>query len=1106
MRFPLLLVFCGVLLNAEASYLRSPELTVPRLAAPPVADGKIHSSEYASAAKLFSLKDGATGLTEAGHEVFAGFDERNLYVAFRLTPSDGVSGRDTGRSVELVFQSVGGGETLRFRRDLGAENAAGEKVLSGKFSDSGNEGEFFVPLAELEKHGIAADGFHFNLLIRDKLPAPRVLGWSMPSFGGDGCLRPGKLRLDREGGAAAKLLYLGAFSDRGEPGCSLQIFNPSSRPRRIGAVLEMRRRKESADRSFYVNIESGATDDGQSDFQKNAPLDALEKSALSDYEPVARAEKTLVVPPGEAVNIGSVAPDRYGEFLLDFRITEDKKTVASGVEVFSLPPPFALRAEPYWLYSKLISVKADFKKIPLKAAGRYVLAVESMDGKKVFDRREYPLTAGSGRAEGTVGAAEIPVGFCRVRARLLDNAGKVLAEDAVVLDKPEVPPWYKNNHGKKIEVPHPWTPVQLEGTRVSVWGRSMDLSKIFPASIKGNKGELLSAPAAFTLFADGKKVEWRNISVREKSVSPGCAIFDVSAEGGDKLLLSGSMKVDFDGMVWYDLVLSVRNGAGAVELSRGAVELPLRGEFAELLCHHRFLEDGVLYPGGGSPKPEKGGSTGKLADARMPFSPYLWIGNESGGIGLIAEAPVNWSIDRPNAVLEVKKSPAESRILAHVFQKKFTLNDKVALEFAIQATPIRPQPEDHAILNIYQASAPVVNEPLFQMLQSRGCRVIVFYYAWRGNTSTEFGGTPIESHDPELRQRLMDAVKLAHKYNMKVLLFTGWGVNANSEVWAKYRYELGRYPIENKGWGTYAQSAGLDGAYVDFMAAGHAMLASKYGVDGVLWDSAANLLSDANAYIGNVWIDREGRRRPRFAVRATRDLFRRIYNIYKGEIRQDGVIYNHAGSLWPVNVYADMLNRGEGRPMKAPTLKSSWAGTEEFRAGYSGEPFGVLFTGENNDFSKFPMRVSTHLAMFLLHGTYPKDYSKFTITKAPDYRYKSRPIGGLWGIFDWLKFDGSRAFQYYRRPPVARAKPEDIPVSVFVSSDGRRALAVASNFEKEKRAGVEVSFDFAALPLEKGKIEISDAYTGEKIELKDGKTITLEIEPERYRILKLEVK
>lgn len=382
---------------------------------------------------------------------------------------------------------------------------------------------------------------------------------------------------------------------------------------------------------------------------------------------------------------------------------------------------------------------------------------------------------------------------------------------------------------------------------------------------------------------------------------------------------------------------------------------------------------------------------------------------------------------------------------------------------------------------------------------------MVFHSGWKGDKGQgglEWGGWPSHPPNPERGEQLKQAVALAHKYGLKVMLYTGWGVAAESDAFRYFGHELIRKPVENSGFGTYRQAAGLQGAYIDYMAYAIADLIRTYDIDGVFWDSCSNLFPDQNLEIGNGWIDDQGRVHPTYPVRATRELFRRIYNLVHGGLKEDGVIINFGGSIWAINAYADVFHRGEGTPMHAKTLREAWAPLEEFRASYWGLPFGLRYLAMNKNFKRLPMTVNKHHAVTLLHACHTKATKPGA--RKPSYDVQAEPHAAIWRSRNWLPLDEqTRAFYYFGEDQVVRLEPATLLSSVFVSGDGRRALVVVSNLDLQAVPGAKVTLDLEKIGFPaRASLRAEDAITGAPIKQNGGR-LTLDIDPERFRLLKL---
>ncbi len=1127
----------------ENQWKRTPEWAIPFVTKAPKIDGNIDAAEWLAAADLGPMKSEVDGAAdEFERKIWMSYDDRNVYLAFSIErPRDARSPNVPDRTGRVEASSGPTSDVVEtmFAPALDFENAFsfwiygngafGDATLhrnkkpgydaewqhAARVTDKGWVGEMAIPFAAFKREGPPSpeEWWGFDLVDNRRSPYRFLAHWSYrgkwhnyENFG--------RIRFARV--PAVRFLNAGELGN-GRIGVDFQIVNGTGQDVSLDVKTELLRRKDGEDggpMSYFANIDTGVTQDPSQEFAKNATLTGMIAFAETFYVPVPdlpSGASDVVATSARPLSFGLAGKLSYGEYLARYEVRDRKGAIlAAGASVFRNDPPLALRIEPYWLYAQLIDVFADLRKTGLAGTGTLKAEVlPAAGGGQPLKSASRTVTLATPQAKLHLPVEGLKPGSYKLRVSLADESGRSLATNEMNFVRPEFPEWYRNDLGNRVEVPRPWTPIKVDGTTVSMWGRTYDLSGVFPVSVTSRNQAVLAAPVALnTVTADGP-VKWTVDSVTLKDKSDGKAIYDVAMSGGG-LKLAGTMRVDFDGLIWYDLKLAPT--AGPVAVKSMVLDVPVNPALCELMDRHTFLVDSILNKGK-DPMPQLNGMSGLLQDSKMPFTPYLWVGSEKAGMGFVAEAPIDWSIgSTPFAVLETKapsgKNPGQ--ILANFIQDPKTIAKPMRLIFGLQASPMREAPQDRTVLNIYQKLGVFEDENVFKEIAGRGGKVVVFYYSWRGNSTTELGGTPEDPVDPEQRAKLKHGIELAHKYGLKVILYTGWGVNATSPNWKKYSYELGAYPIINKGWGAFEQSAGSNGGYADFMAWGHANIARKYGADGVLWDSAAQVPLDRNPNTGNAWIDDDGNVRPLYPVLATRDLFRRVYTIYHDEVGKDGIIYNHAGSMWPVNIYATMLNRGEGRPMTARTLRESWIPFEEFRTAYSAEPFGTLYSGEINDWAGLPMRVSTHSAVTLLHGTYAKEISLASPDRFRRYDYDTRPLMAYWDTFGWLPMNGTeKRFYYYDnlkgKYQAVRATPASLLSSAFVSGDRKRAVIVVSNLDTTPVPGAVIDLDLPSLGMPtQGTVKVIDGVTDKPVEVKEGK-ITLDIDQQRYRLLKVSV-
>jgi hypothetical protein len=1122
------LVLAAVAVADDVEWRRTPVATAPLLAQAPAIDGNVGRAEWQGAALLGPFKTAPEGAAdEFERQCFVGYDAQNLYIAFcierpaqvRQPMSPAEAGHvDSWRGGDLVEVAIDPQRTRKryFNFALYASGAFGEGLgqpstdrnwnapwrQAARVTETGWEGEMAIPFASLQTEPPKpGDVWGFDVVDNQRTPFKKISQWSFRGRSWHDFANFGVLRFGGPATPAARFVQAREAGE-GKLAVEFELVNANAGDAAVEADITLLRRKPGASggpKSFYESVDSGGDQDyaaGRTDFYKGTKLAEVIADALKCYEAVegAQRKQSVAVPAGQRRGVGLLQPAGPGEYLVVFQLRgAGGEPLAQGVTPFRVEAPLALTLEPYWLGAQVIDVRADLRKV---AASSNATATFSIRSTKTELEQRVAVPADAKAAQAALPTGKLPPGFYRVRVVVNAADGKELAAAEAPVEKPPLPPWHNNTEGKKLAVSKPWTPVvATRAGRVEMWGRVYQLDGFFPTRIVSQGHELLPSPASFEVFADGKPLAWTVKSLELAEATAGRAVYRATLEN-ERATLSGTVTVEFDGLAWYAVELRPRGGPLQVERAR--LTLPVSPQRAKLMDLQRFLDDPAF---GDKPLvPVKGGQPGPAVESLMPFTPYLWVGDERAGLAFTAEGPVNWKLQKPAQALEVQAGAMRINFIDHATK----LEKPLALQFGLMASPYRPMPRagvDHLV----QIGGPSTDEQFYKDIAALGGKSVVFHGGWKGSKASVWSGWPSQPPEPKRREELKQGIALAHRHGLTVSLYTGWGVAADSDEWKHFGREMTRAPAENSGFGTWRQAAGLQGAYADYMAWMHAQLIREYGYDGVFWDSAANLFTDQNLRIGNGWVDEQGRVRPTVPVRATRELFRRVYNLVHGEIKDGGVVVNFAGSVWPVNIYADVFHRGEGRPMHATALREAWEPLEEYRAAYDARKYGLPYLGMNKNFKRLEMSVNNLASVILLHGGMTKAVGGFDV-KSWNYEDRGQPIPRFWQARHWLPLDETaRLFLYHEGQRAVRVEPASLLGSAFVSADGKRALVVVSNLDRQPVKNAIVRLDLPAMGMNAaGALRVEDAVLAKPVVVRDG-VLNVEIEAERYRLLKLSV-
>lgn len=704
--------------------------------------------------------------------------------------------------------------------------------------------------------------------------------------------------------------------------------------------------------------------------------------------------------------------DPIGDYLARYTVTSDAGTVvAAGVSTFRVDP-FPVSVAPHWLYAKVVDVTADISQLALSTSSEYEAEFSVRDAADETLRATKTVTVtpgGNNQIEVTFDVDKNGAGATHewgmgkqfafdVKLSNVDNASTpiVVAETRVVKGRAAAnPDWFDNTVGLGVidgkpggYVPPPWTPVTYNSSQrtVSVWGRTYHFDKLFPTQITTQSATLLPAVAGVQLklvmpgATAPESLAWDLTKYSLGSASPRKVVYNVTLTSS-RITLEGQMSVEFDGQIWYDLTARPTSGDD-LALQHLYLEIPLVPERAKLKSvHGKYLVDqGIsqLPTDGAVPASWRSGS---LVAAATAFTPYVWIGDEKGGIGWACEGPERWNVHDKTALIETLPSsggqPAFIRVniikaLAPDTGKLPAPTDALKafpLSFGLHATPLRERPSEQ-LAHMWQISGNMIDNPdpakvddaeRYYRAEASDTRILILHAGWRAETKeANHAGWPTRPVGSTVEQAFKETVKLARddtgtemgqnsiqppgapfpdgRYDgivKNVVLYTGWGVDTEVDEWKFHQHEFGRKTsnggFQSASFGAMKETAGIvpqfgDSAYADYMAWTFADLIKTYGVQGAFWDSTSNLDPDFNLRVGHGWKDEAGNVHPTYAIRGMRSAFMRLYSIFHGEPIDGvanpvhGAIVNHPGSIWPINVFSDVHHRGEGAVEEAAYL------------------------------------------------------------------------------------------------------------------------------------------------------------------------------------------
>ncbi|MCM8803698.1 MAG: DUF6067 family protein [Candidatus Omnitrophica bacterium] len=1116
------LIFCfsfSVWSGEVKQWKKFPVIAVPMVNIPPMIDGVVDKKEWFSAAKISCLLDYYTGLkTEDRTFIYLAYDRENFYVAFQferpqnaLSPRADIVEKDKGLGQDDVFEMLldvehsharcfdfGGNVKGVFWDGIGKPNV--DKAWNGNWqykartTDWGWEGEIAISFKDFGiKTPELGTVWGADFVRNERTPVDRLAVWSFRGKNWHKFINFGHLIFSGEP-LAICMDEIGWFGE--QAGINLRISNFSDEETTIKYVFEIRKAQDKLSENFYPAVENALTED--LGFAILGNLDQEIENTLKLYPVVKSEDREITVSANHSCYLSFSVPNEPGDYILLYQIRTGEETLAAALTPFKVTLPLAISMESYPFSSGKIFYEIDLKRLKNKIKDTAVLEMKFLHGTKVIDIENFEGIKNKEKVTGEFNIQEL-VGTYLVEATLKEGK-KVLAENQEPVIIPERPIWLKNEIGKKVAVPRPWVPVKAKNDSCEVWGRKFSWKTgSFLPEIEILGKNILAGPMELIIKDEkGEKINWKKsvFNLISDSVSKGDKAEYEFKIISDNITLQGEERIEFDGMVWIEMKIIPQKKQ---KISMVSLEIPVRKEFAKLYtCGEVLVGDRIAEKLTGLIPPE---------GINHRFAYASWIGNSEAGIQWFAESDKNWVLENQENAIQVIPENEKTLLRINFIQTNLQISESLDFSFGFIPTPTRPKPENWHNIHFYQFAGifPRVTEEIRQKnpknawkwerlwkwideggLEKDGVSVVIFF-----NWSEIFGypGTFSE----ERKKLLKMWIDLCHKKNIKVLLYTGWGVSVEGPEWKEYGKEMVRIPLRNTGYSTYRQCPAS--LFTDWFVYKCWELIKDFDIDGVFLDSTASLV-ECNGPHGCGWQDKEGKLHSSFPILKTRELFKRLYTLFHEEGKKDGVIYSHQSppAIMPIESFEDVRCGGELAQFYQGEFDAKYLAY--FMAKLGGEQYGLFSEMTNKNWMDPPIKVNEVLSIAIPLNISVKSINAFAVQ---DYSLLGEPMPKIHNALRWIEAASALYLPWWKNDRVVMCNPEEKIISALWVKKGEKALLCLSNLSKESR-NLEVEINLSQLGLK--SVNIVDAINEGKIEQKEGK-FTIEIEGRRYRLLKI---
>ncbi len=733
-----LLILVGF--NLAAAEFKHPVLRVPKLTKPPVIDGKIEPGEWEKASAITGFAAGGPGSTESlVPEVqqvvwYLGYDDTYLYLAMRSPHPRGtypVARVKEDDNIGVLFEDHVEIQICPFERDKATRPGVGffkimvnpKGAMIDQYLFNGTPGteelwstggetkcsvtqdywdlELSVEIARLKVTKLEGRSLVMQLVRTDFCGGIYFAGWVNAPWLSWG--RFAEVQFE-EGNPVFQFQRLGEVM-AGELNTLVTITGTRENPVTVDVEVMV---ENAEGKVIYQNKQSATVSRGQSKslnwVAKNLPVSPV------DVNTKARNYFEIVASYKEGGKTYTLYHNRSPFLRFDegFRKKYLEPWLAGRPQSGEWEYRFA-----YLPYSNKaeVSVDLDFFGVPpaIQKAESFSVKVRKKGAKEVISQGKGLVTNLTGCT--LLSLPELPDGEYEALIQLLDSTEKKVLSEKIANFQRKHYVWERNTIGLSDEVIPPFTPVEVKGNNVSVWGRTYSIGgnglpqQITVAPPTGNLGKiepLLAAPIRLELLQAGKVVPFKESQIQLSGAKHQAQCEATILAAGLSILANSRM--DYDG--WYqvtlnlkpetsltaealDLVIDFRDSPG----DRWNLPFPVDTLYVQRMGDGRYgnyfgaipASPGIHFQSTSLLKYSK-----KTKDWKS-FVPITYIGNGDRGLWFFAWSDAGWELKDNQAMLVVERLKDRTvRARIRLLAGPVSLSGERKIQFALQAAPVKP--------------------------------------------------------------------------------------------------------------------------------------------------------------------------------------------------------------------------------------------------------------------------------------------------------------------------------------------------------------------------------------------------------------------------------
>jgi hypothetical protein len=506
----------------------------------------------------------------------------------------------------------------------------------------------------------------------------------------------------------------------------------------------------------------------------------------------------------------------------------------------------------------------------------------------------------------------LAAGTYKARVKLLDASSTTLATQDTPGFVVTATSWLGNNIGITDQVQPPWTPIQVNGTKLSVWGREYDLSGGFglPTQITSKGQTMLSKPVGLDFDLGSGVFNLVPQSLQITSAQPNKVTWTGTASGnGITATVNGSL--EYDGMVLINLSLTPTTGPVTINSLKLQTALP-----NNRALYYASTNDNTYwwYPHKGT-VPTAAGTFLKNTDGyyqRTSLMPSIVFSDNDRGLEWFADSFSGWQVNSslysktPSQQL-IRDGNGDVRLENELANQTFTLSQPLNITFGYEATPIKPLPADWRTMQIGDSGG---GGPAFP-------GIFDVIWSWpddylRNGVWGNFKLSPdnLATYTSRAAVSQQNGIKIAPYTDQHVTISSG------TDVGSTQLYDLLNAENQNDGW-TAMPTRGTQ----DYWAYNIKRTMDAGGMDAIYIDEPfANSTLSSSLLSGSGYLRQDGTHGVGYNSLGMRDQLKRIRQVIIDHGKRPVVWLHTTANMQPhAWAFADVISDGESFMFTSPT-------------------------------------------------------------------------------------------------------------------------------------------------------------------------------------------